>query len=121
MQSEVQAMVQFRRLDPLANASPYQRLIKTPVKSLTLTEAQYERLRERNPQLIASQGEASVIAFPNRDYLEIHYGFAEVADFRDGFGELFNRAVGASSKAEAPRGLRISFRDRPNRSLADTV
>jgi hypothetical protein len=114
-------MVMFRRLDPLANAGPYQRLLKSPVKSFTLTEAQYDRLKERRPDLIVTEGEAAVIAHPYRDFLEIHYAFPEVEAFRDRFADLFTRAVGASSKAEAPRGVVLSFRDRPNRSLADTV
>jgi hypothetical protein len=114
-------MVQFRRLDPLANASVYQRLLKSPVKSFTLTEAQFNRVQERRPQLIVTEGERAVVSVPYRDRLEVHYAFPEVADFRDHFGRLFDRSVGASSKEEAPRGLVISFRDRPNRALAQTV
>jgi hypothetical protein len=114
-------MVQFRRLDPLANASVYQRLLKSPVKSFTLTEAQFDRVQERRPQLIATEGERAVVSVPYRDRLEVHYAFPEVADFRDHFGRLFDRSVGASSKAEAPRGLVVAFRDRPNRALAQTM
>lgn len=114
-------MVQFRRLDPLANASPYQKLLKSPVKSFTLTEAQYDRIQHRRPQLMITEGEAAVIGRPYRDYLEIHYAFPEVEAFRDLFGGMFNRVVSASSKQEAPRGVVLSFRDRPNRSLANTV
>jgi hypothetical protein len=114
-------MVQFRRLDPLANASPYQRLLKCPVKSFTLTEAQYDRVKQRRPGLVIEESEAAVIGFPYRDYLEIHYAFPDVEAFRDRFGGLFERVTAASSKAEAPRGLVLSFRDRPNRSLANTI
>jgi hypothetical protein len=114
-------MVQFRRLDPLANAGPYQRLMKSPVKSFTLTESQHDRILANRPGLIASEGMSAVISVPYCDYLEIHYAFPEVEVFRDRFGDLFDRSVGASSKAEAPRGLIIAFRDRPNRALAQTV
>ena len=51
-------MVQLRRLDPLANKGPYQRLLKTAVKSFTLSEAQYNRVKERRPELIVTEGEA---------------------------------------------------------------
>jgi hypothetical protein len=114
-------MVQFRRLDPLANVGPYQRLTKSPVKSFTLTEAQYDRIKERRSELIVTAGEAAVIGFPNRDYLEVHYAFPEVEAFRDHFASMFERMASASSREEAPRGLVLSFRDRPNRSLANTV
>ncbi|HLF75904.1 MAG TPA: hypothetical protein VJB57_00290 [Dehalococcoidia bacterium] len=114
-------MVQFRRLDPLANAGPWQRLSKSPVKSFTITEAQHDRVLANRPQLIASERDSAVIALPHLDYLEIHYAFPEVEVFRDRFGELFNRSVAASSKAEAPRGLVIAFRDRPNRALAQMI
>jgi len=111
----------FRRLDPLANANAYQRLTKSPVKSFTVTEAQYDRVQEKRPQLIAREGEYAVIAVPYCDYLEVHYAFPDVATFRDRFNDLFNGATGASSKAEAPRGLVIPFRDRPNRALAQQL
>ena len=114
-------MVQFRRLDPLANASLYQKLLKTPVKSFTLSEEQFDRVQSKRPQLIATRGDGAVVGNAYRDFLEVHYGFPDVANFRDNFAEVFDTAVGASSKAEAPRGLVISFRDRPNRALAETV
>src|SRR5438128_2229643 len=114
-------MVQFRRLDPLANAGPYQRLMKSPVKSVSLTEAQYERVRERRPELIINDGEVSIVGRPHRDYLEVHYGYPEVAGFRDNFTELFVRLVSASNRQEAPRGVVLSFRDRPNRPLAEVT
>jgi hypothetical protein len=112
-------MVQFRRLDPLANANRWQRLGKSPVKSFTMTEPAFTRLRERRPELVVTEGESAVVGFPNRDYLEIHYGFVEVADFRDRFVDLFTKTTEASSRQEAPRGVVLSFRDRPNRGLAE--
>jgi hypothetical protein len=114
-------MVQFRRLDPLANADRWTRVGKSPVKSFTLTQAQFLKLRERRPELVVTEGESCVVGFPYRDYLDVQYGFVEVADFRDRFTELFTRTTEASSKAEAPRGVILSFRDRPNRALADTT
>ena len=114
-------MVQFRRLDPLQNANRWTRLGKSPVKSFTMTEAQFNRLRERRPELVVTDDESAVVGFPNRDYLEILYGFQEVADFRDKFNSLFAKVTEASSKEEAPRGIILSFRDRPNRGTADTT
>jgi hypothetical protein len=114
-------MVQFRRLDPLANAGPYQRLIKSPIKSVSLAEDQFERLRERRPELIVEEAGMYVVGFPYRDYLEIHYGFADIQHFKDHLEELFNRCVAASSKAEAPRGVRLQFRDSPNRPAAEPI
>jgi hypothetical protein len=114
-------MVQFRRLDPLANAGPYQRLQKMPVKSFSLTESQYNRVGDRRPGLIVTEGESAVIGLPTLDTLEIHYAFADRENFHDRFGELFNQVVAASSVAEAPRGIVLPFRDRPNRSVANTV
>jgi len=113
--------MQLRRLDPLANAGPYQRLSKSPVKSFSLTEAQYERIKAQRPDLLVSEGDSAVIGHPFRDLLEVHYAFPDVEAFRDRFEAMFNRVVGASSKAEAPRGLVIAFRDRPNRPVAETL
>src|SRR6478672_9512 len=114
-------MVQFRRLDPLANADRWTRVGKSPVKSFTLTQAQFLRLRERRPELVVTEDESCVVGFPYRDYLDVQYGFQEVADFRNRFTELFARVTEASNKQEAPRGVILSFRDRPNRALADTT
>ena len=114
-------MVQFRRLDPLANAGPYQRLQKTPVKSFTLTEVQFDRLKERRPDLIVHDGDDAVLGLPTRDYLTVHYGYSETEFFRDRFAPMFSAMVSSSSRAEAPRGVVLSFRDRPNRNLADVV
>ena len=114
-------MVQFRRLDPLANASPYQRLQKMPVKSFALTEGQYNRVKERRPELIVTEEDWAVIGVPTMDTLEIHYAFPDREKFHDRFGEMFDRLVLASSVEEAPRGVVLPFRDRPNRSMANTV
>ena len=114
-------MVQFRRLDPLANAGPWQRAVKRPVKSFTLTQAQYARIEEARPELIVADGEATVVARPHRDFLEVHYAFPDVQEFGDRFNEIFDRCTRASNKQEAPRGVVVSFRDRPNRALAETI
>jgi hypothetical protein len=113
--------MQLRRLDPLANSGPYQRLLKTAVKSFTLTEAQFNRVMEHYPRLYIAGEEGAVVGHLLADYLDIHYGFTELEQFRDHFSELFEACVAASNKAEAPRGVRLSFRDRPNRSAAEMV
>jgi hypothetical protein len=114
-------MVQFRRLDPLANASPWQRHIKRAVKSFTLTQEQYARIEEKRPELIVMEGDGVVVGQPLRDFLVMHYAFPEVPEFSDGFKEVFDRCTRASSKQEAPRGAILSFRDRPNRARAETL
>ncbi len=108
-------------MDPLANAGPYQRIVKTPVKSFTLTEAQFDRVRAERPNLVLIEGENAVVGRPYRDWLEVHYGFPDVEAFRERFEPMFDQVVDASSKEEAPRGILLSFRDRPNRMVADTV
>ncbi len=113
--------MQLRRLDPLANAGPYQRLMSNPVKSMSLSEAQYERVKASRPQLVVTDGEAAVIGLPLGDFLEVHYAFPDIEMFVERFPAMFEEVVGASSKDEAPRGLIITFRDRPNRMTADTV
>jgi len=105
----------------LANADRWTRVGKSPVKSFTLTQAQFLKLREARPELVVTEDESCVVGFPYRDYLDIQYGFQEVADFRDRFVELFTKVTEASNKNEAPRGVLLSFRDRPNRALADTT
>ena len=114
-------MVQFRRLDPLANASLHQRLLKSPVKSYTLTEAQFEAIQSKRPELVSRQGDAAVVGRPHRGYLEVHYGFPDVPQFRDHFAEVFEACTNASNKQEAPRGVLLSFRDRPNRDTAEKI
>jgi hypothetical protein len=114
-------VVQLRRLDPLANAGPYQRLMKSPVKSFSLTEVQFERVRQARPELVLIEGECGVVGRPFRDFLEVHYGFPDVEVFEARFEEMFERVTAASSKAEAPRGVLLSFRDRPNRIAAEQL
>lgn len=112
-------MVQFRRLDPLAKAGPYQRLVKYAVKSVSLAEEQFDRVSQARPQLIISEDDCMVVGFPHRDFLQLHYGFPDIEHFRRNFTQLVTRLCAASSKAEAPRGLLLPFRDRPNRFLAE--
>jgi hypothetical protein len=114
-------MVQFRRLDPLANAGPWQRHVKRGIKSFTLTEAQYARIEEKRPELIVMDDDNVVVGQPLRDFLVMHYAFSDLAGFGDGFKELFDRCTRASSKEEAPRGAILSFRDRPNRARAEQL
>jgi hypothetical protein len=114
-------MVQYRRLDPLANASPYERLKKSPVKSFSLTAGQYDRVTERQPELVVPFGAAVVIGVPHRDYLELNYAFPEVEFFRDHFVEMTQAVLDAASKEQSPRGTRLVFRDAPNRALAEML
>lgn len=113
--------MQLRRLDPLQNAGPFQKLQKNSVKSFSLTEAQYDRIASERPELLATAGEGAVIGVPYRDYLLIHYSFPDFELFRESFAEMFNYIVSQSSKEEAPRGAVLQFRDRPNRGLSETV
>jgi hypothetical protein len=48
----------------------------------------------------------------------VHYAYAEVPAFRDTFTPMLKSALAASSAEEAPRGVLLAFRDRPNRPLA---
>ena len=114
-------MVQFRRLDPLANAGPWQRATKRGVKTFTLTQEQYDRVAERRPQLIVTDEDAVVLCRPYRDFLEVHYAYAEVPAFRDTFKPMLKAALSASSREEAPRGVILAFRDRPNRPIANQL
>lgn len=114
-------MVQFRRLDPLANAGPWQRATKRGIKSFTLSQEQYDRLAERRPQLILQQEDATMLARPYRDFLEIHYAYGEVPAFRDEFKPMLKSVLSASSREEAPRGVVLAFRDRPNRPIANQL
>jgi hypothetical protein len=114
-------MVQFRRLDPLANAGPWQKHRARPVKSFDLSEEAYARLEEQRPELIVVEGDGAVVGRPYRDALEVHYAFGDVPAFRSRFNELFERCTAASSRQEAPRGAVVAFRDRPNRALAEML
>jgi hypothetical protein len=114
-------MVQFRRLDPLANAGPWQRAVKRAVKSFTLTLEQFERIEAKRPGLIVSDDESIVVGQPLRDYLEVHYAFTDVPIFSERFVELFDACTRASGKEEAPRGVVLHFRDRPNRARAEPL
>jgi hypothetical protein len=111
-------MVQFRRLDPLANAGPWQRATKRGIKTFTISQEQYDRVAERRPQLIDSQEGGVVMARPYRDLLEIHYAYEELPAFRDNFKPMLKAVLSASSREEAPRGVILAFRDRPNRPIA---
>lgn len=114
-------MVQFRRLDPLANAGPWQRAMKRGIKTFTLSQEQYDRVAERRPELIVSDEDGVVLGRPYRDFLEIHYAYTEVPGFRDHFKPMLRQVLSASSRDEAPRGVLLAFRDRPNRPLANQL
>src|SRR4051794_12123364 len=103
-------MVMYRRLDPLQNATPFQRLSKSPVKCWTLSSAQYDRVVAERPELYVTHFDGGVIGVPVADRLEIHYGFSEVELFRDDFMDMCRQVIEASSQDEAPRGVLLSFR-----------
>jgi hypothetical protein len=113
--------MQLRRLDPLANAGPYQKLQKNPVKSWSLTEAQFERIRSERPELLVQDFDNAVIGVPYRDYLMVHYSYPDFENFRARFPDMFSRMTAGSSNAEAPRGAILFFRDRPNVGMSETV
>ena len=114
-------MVQFRRLDPLANAGPWQRAMKRGVKTFTLSREQYDRVAARRPQLIVTGEDSVVLCRPYRDFLQVHYAYSEVPAFRDNFKPMLRAALAASSRDEAPRGVLLAFRDRPNRPIANQL
>jgi hypothetical protein len=114
-------MVQFRRLDPLANAGPWQRAMKRGIKTFTLSQEQYDRVAERRPQLIVSEEDGVVLGRPYRDFLVVQYAYTEVPGFRDTFKPMLREVLDASSRDEAPRGVLLSFRDRPNRPIANQL
>lgn len=113
--------MQLRRLDPLANAGPYQKLQKNPVKSWSLTEAQFERVRSERPELLVQDFDNGVIGVPYRDYLVVHYSYPDFENWRARFPEMFTRMTQGSSNQEAPRGAILFFRDRPNVGHAETL
>lgn len=113
--------MQLRRLDPLANAGPYKKLLNNSVKSFTLTDAQFERIRSERPELYVTEGDGAVVGFPYRDYLQIHYSYADFESFRENFPAMFEQVCLGSNKEESPRGAILHFRDRPNRGLSETV
>ncbi len=113
--------MQLRRLDPLANAGPHQKLLKNPAKSFGISAAQFDALSANHPELIISEGESAVVGMPYRDFLLIYYSFPNLDTFMERFTDLFNLCAEASSKAAAPRGIALSFRDRSNRSQAETL
>lgn len=113
--------MQLRRLDPLQNAGPYQKLSKNPVKSWSLTQAQFERVTAERPELFASDFDNAVIGVPYRDFLLINYSYPDFENFRERFPAMLAQVTGASSNAEAPRGALLFFRDRPNRGLSETL
>ena len=114
-------MVEFRRLDPLTNASPWRRHVKRGVKTFTLTEEQYGHIEETRPGLVVTEDDAVVVGQPLRDFLIVHYAFPDLNEFASSFKELFDRCANASSREEAPRGVIINFRDRPNRARAQQL
>jgi hypothetical protein len=114
-------MVQFRRLDPLANAGPWQRATKRGVKSFAIAEDQFDRVAEGRPQLIVSEDESILVGRPYRDFLEVYYAYPEVPAFRERFKEMLKVALAESSREEAPRGVVLAFRDRPNRPMANQL
>lgn len=113
--------MQLKSLDPMANAGPYQRLLKNAAKSFTLTQAQFEKALGTHPELVANAGDAYLVGYLYRDALQLHYAFPNREIFHDHFNEYFDRVIEASKQEDAPRGLVLSFRDRPNRSVAETV
>jgi hypothetical protein len=95
--------------------------MKRGVKSFTISEEQYQLVEQRRAELIVIDGESVVMGRPHRDFLEVHYAFPEVEAFVYKFKPMFERMTAASSKAEAPRGVVLAFRDRPNRPKAEQL
>jgi hypothetical protein len=91
----------------MANAGPFQRLQRNPVKSVSLSETQYDRVKAKRPPLIVTEGEAAVIGFPLLDLLEVNYAYPDIEMFRS-FPPC-SKAVGLRIKPGA-LGLVIAFK-----------
>jgi hypothetical protein len=95
--------------------------MKRGIKTFTLSEEQYDRVAQRRPQLIVTEEDGLVLGRPYRDFLVIQYAYSEVPGFRDRFKPMLKAVLAASSREEAPRGVLLAFRDRPNRPIANQL
>ena len=89
--------MQLRRLDPMANAGPHQRLLRNPVKSVSLSEAQYDRVKAAVTRAILDGG----------GQLSHHHGIGSehAPYFREAIGEENWRLLRELKRAMDPRGI----------------
>ena len=101
-------MVEFRRLDPLTNASPWRRHVKRGVKTFTLTEEQYAHIENTTPPggLVRKAGDTAQIWFRVDD---IRAAAARVQELGGEASEPSESASGWHCDCRDDQGTRFSL------------
>jgi len=96
---------QLRRIDVPRATNAWQRVSRSPLRHVTMTEAEFLTFERERPGLIAIDGDAVLIGWPSSGAINVNYGFPDSGDFASRFSEMLARLLLSIDTLEAPIGV----------------
>ena len=111
-------MKQLRRLDPVPK-DPYRRMLKSPLRSVSISEEAFRTLEREYPGRIIIEGDSILIGQAYPGVVGLKYGFRDSDAFVQHFPAMLQRLLPAIDAESAPMGLRLRLTDAPSRPFIE--
>ncbi len=112
-------MKQLRRIDVPRATNAWQRVSRSPLRHVTMTEAEFLTFERERPGLIAIDGDAVLIGWPSSGAINVNYGFPDSGDFASRFSEMLARLLLSIDTLEAPIGVCLRLTERSARAFVE--
>ncbi len=111
-------MKQLRRLDAVPK-DPYRRMLKSPLRSCSISEEAFRTLERDHPGRIIIDGDSILIGETYPGVVGLKYGFRDSGAFVQRFPTMLQRLLPAIDAESAPMGLRLRLTDAPSRPFIE--
>ena len=111
-------MKQLRRLDAVPK-DPYRRALKSPLRSVSISEEAFRALEREHPDRIVAEGDSLLIGWADLYVVSLEYGFRDSDAFVAHFPGMLRRLLPALDTERAPMGLRLQLTDAPSRPFIE--
>ena len=111
-------MKQLRRLDAVPK-DPYQRMLKSPLRSVSISEEVFRTLERDQPGRIIIDGDSILIGQTYPGVVGLEYGFRDSDAFVQRFPAMLRLLLPALDTESAPMGLRLRLTDAPSRPFIE--
>ena len=111
-------MKQLRRLNAVPK-DPYRRALKSPLRSVSISEETFRALEQKHPDRIIIEGDSLLIGQVHHGVVSLEYGFRDSDAFVAHFPGMLRRLLPAIDAESAPMGLRLRLTDAPSRPFIE--
>ncbi len=111
-------MKRLRRLDAVPK-DPYRRALKSPLRSVSISEEAFRALERERPSRIIIEGDSILIGQAHHGVVSLEYGFRDSDAFVQHFPAMLQRLLPALDTESAPMGLRLRLTDAPSRPFIE--